>query len=94
MINSNISGRRASPSPYAGRVNPPARKGKPPSETGGHALTGGGPSQLGVDGSMRARDVSRPSEAAVENAEKTVRISRRSPPLPTPPTTGSDSAGG
>ena len=40
-------------------------------------LTGGGPSQLGVEGSMRARDVSRPREADVAAAEKLVQVSYR-----------------
>jgi hypothetical protein len=40
-------------------------------------LVGGGPSQLGVDGSMRARDVSRPSETDVDTAERNVRVSYR-----------------
>jgi hypothetical protein len=41
------------------------------------ALTGGGPSQLGVEGSMRARDVSRPRAADVAAAEKLVQVSYR-----------------
>jgi hypothetical protein len=41
------------------------------------ALTGGGPSQLGVDGSMRARDVSRPRPKDVAAAEKLVQVSYR-----------------
>src|SRR4051812_6948522 len=40
-------------------------------------LTGGGPSQLGVNGSMRARDVSRPSAVDVAAAEKLVQVSYR-----------------
>jgi len=55
------------------------RKGEPGAEgAGGHALSGGGPSQLGIDGSMRARDVSRPTKEDVANAETNVRINRRS----------------
>ena len=62
-------------------MNQPARKGKPPTEaSGGHALAGGGPSQLGIDGSMRARDVSRPTEDEIASAEKTVQAVRRNPP--------------
>ena len=41
------------------------------------ALTGGGPSQLGVEGSMRARDVSKPRPADVAAAEKLVQVSYR-----------------
>jgi hypothetical protein len=40
-------------------------------------LTGGGPSQLGIEGSMRARDVSRPRETDVAAAEKLVQVSYR-----------------
>ena len=43
----------------------------------GAALTGGGPSLLGVSGSMRARDVSRPRPVDVEKAEKLVQVSYR-----------------
>jgi hypothetical protein len=50
----------------------------PRSEEGAAAaLTGGGPSQLGVEGSMRARDVSRPRAADVAAAEKLVQVSYR-----------------
>ncbi|HET7312460.1 MAG TPA: hypothetical protein VFJ17_14155 [Mycobacteriales bacterium] len=44
------------------------------------ALTGGGPSQLGVIGSMRARDVSRPRPVDVAAAEKLVQVSYRPRP--------------
>jgi len=64
-------------------VNQPARKARPGTEgASGHALAGGGPSQLGVDGSMRARDVSRPTDDEVATAEKTVQVVRRNPPPP------------
>lgn len=46
-------------------------------EAAAASLTGGGPSQLGVDGSMRARDVSRPREADLSTAEKLVQVSFR-----------------
>jgi len=57
------------------------------------ALTGGGPSVLGVVGSMRVRDVSRPTEDDAEAAERLVQVSYRPrtfprPPLGQPPTTG------
>ena len=54
------------------------------------ALTGGGPSQLGVEGSMRARDVSRPRAADVAAAEKLVQVSYRPRSKPA----GSGQAGG
>ena len=41
------------------------------------ALSGGGPSQLGIDGSMRARDVSRPTGGDVADAERIVQVSYR-----------------
>jgi hypothetical protein len=47
----------------------------PRKPTGG--LVGGGPSQLGVDGSMRARDVSRPTDDDADRAERTVQVSHR-----------------
>jgi hypothetical protein len=46
-------------------------------ETGSAALTGGGPSQLGVNGSMRARDVSRPRPGDLDEAEQLVQVSFR-----------------
>jgi hypothetical protein len=71
-------------SPYPDAVSTTGRRGKSSGEPGGgHALAGGGPSQLGVDGSLRARDVSRPDDADVEAAEKTVKVSRR--PAAAPP---------
>jgi hypothetical protein len=55
-----------------------ARRPKPGGDEAGAAqLTGGGPSQLGVDGSMRARDVSRPSEEDRVEAEGIVQVSYR-----------------
>ncbi|HVF18722.1 MAG TPA: hypothetical protein VNA14_00575 [Mycobacteriales bacterium] len=44
-------------------------------------LVGAGPSMVGVSGSMRARDVSRPGDEHDEAAERDVVIRRR-PPLP------------
>jgi len=41
------------------------------------ALSGGGPSQLGIDGSMRARDVSRPMADDLAEAERMVQVSYR-----------------
>ena len=48
---------------------------KPERATSG--LVGGGPSQLGVDGALRAREVSRPTDADLDEAERTVEISYR-----------------
>jgi len=60
------------------------------------ALTGGGPSQLGVNGSMRARDVSRPTAEDVALAEKLVQVSYRprSKPHPVPPRVQDEGSGG
>jgi len=57
------------------------------------ALTGGGPSVLGVVGSMRVRDVSRPTEDDAAAAEQLVQVSYRPrsfprPPLGQPPASG------
>lgn len=49
------------------------------------SLTGGGPSQLGVQGSMRARDVSRPRADDVAEAERLVQVSYRPRSHPRPP---------
>ncbi len=48
------------------------------------SLTGGGPSQVGVSGALRARDVSRPTEEEVAAAERIVQVSRRPRPRPAP----------
>jgi hypothetical protein len=59
----------------AGAYDAGMRKG----ERGSGGLAGGGPSQLGAEGAMRARDVSRPTDADVEKAEASVEISYRPP---------------
>ena len=58
---------------------PGGRRPKPAGEDATAGLTGGGPSQLGVNGSMRARDVSRPREADLETAQRLVQVSYRPP---------------
>jgi hypothetical protein len=63
---------------------PGARRPKPGGDDASVAqLTGGGPSQLGVDGSMRARDVSRPRDEDVADAEEIVQVSYRPRGRPT-----------
>jgi len=47
-------------------------------------LSGSGPSQLGISGSMRARDVSRPHEDDVAEAERLVQVSYRPRSRPHP----------
>jgi hypothetical protein len=69
-------------------MSPPQRRHRPGNgEEAAHvaALSGGGPSQLGVDGSMRARDVSRPKADDLAQAERLVQVSYR--PRSKPPTT-------
>jgi hypothetical protein len=59
-------------------MTPPVRRGRPGrDEASVAALTGGGPSQLGVGGAMRARDVSRPDDDDVAEAERLVQVSYR-----------------
>src|SRR4051794_12061533 len=66
----------------------PRRSGGPPrpgsEERVAAALVGSGPSQLGVDGSMRARDVSRPTEDDAARAERVVQVSYRPRSKPRP----------
>lgn len=56
------------------------------------ALTGSGPSQLGVDASMRGRDVSRPRPEHDADAERLVQISYRPRTQPRPPLPGTRQA--
>jgi hypothetical protein len=61
-------------------MSPPPRRGRPGNGEEAAsiaALTGGGPSQLGVGGSMRARDVSRPTVTDYAEAERLVQVSYR-----------------
>jgi hypothetical protein len=66
---------------------------RPGSKPGGEeraaaALTGSGPSQLGVDASMRGRDVSRPRPEHEADAERLVQVSYRPRSQPRPPLPG------
>jgi hypothetical protein len=80
----------------------PSRRGDSGQRGGGDeraaaALTGGGPSQLGVVGSMRARDVSRPTLQDLAEAERLVQVSYRprSHPRPAiPPAAGAQPGSG
>jgi hypothetical protein len=71
---------------YAPRMSPPQRRHRQGNgdEAAHAALSGGGPSQLGIDGSMRARDVSRPKVDQIAEAERLVQVSYR--PRSKPPT--------
>ena len=62
-------------------MSPPQRRSRPARSDDAHvaSLSGGGPSQLGIDGSMRARDVSRPSVEEIADAERLVQVSYRQP---------------
>ena len=67
-------------------MSPPQRRHRPGNgEEAAHAaaLTGGGPSQLGIEGSMRARDVSRPKLEDLAEAERLVQVSYRPRSKPT-----------
>ena len=55
---------------------PPARR-RADGERGLRDLVGAGPSQLGVDGALRGRDVNRPTEEDLAQAERDVVIVRR-----------------
>jgi hypothetical protein len=66
---------------YAEAVSQTGRKGKG-GDAGAHSLTASGPSQLGILGSMRARDVSRPTEEQHAAAEALVQVSYRGPAQP------------
>jgi hypothetical protein len=59
----------------------PARKRRPARESGTERglrdLVGAGRSQLGVDGALRGRDVNRPTEQDLADAERDVVIVRR-----------------
>jgi hypothetical protein len=67
----------------------PARKRRPSreaaAERGLRDLVGAGRSQIGVDGALRARDVNRPTEQDLADAEREVVIVRRN--WKPPPTT-------
>jgi hypothetical protein len=69
------------PDPVAGADSPrlPARARRRPdgTERGLRGLVGAGPSQLGVSGALRGRDVNRPTEADLAEAEREVVIVRR-----------------
>lgn len=58
------------------------------------ALTGGGSSQIGPVGAMRARDVSRPSDEEIAAAEELVQVSFRPRFRPRPPSGQPDGNGG
>ena len=69
---------------------PPARPGG--EERAAAALTGSGPSQLGVDASMRGRDVSKPRPEHEIDAERLVQVSYRPRTQPRPPRPGARSS--
>lgn len=62
----------------------PAKRGRSdPGERGLHSLVGAGPSQLGVEGALRGRDVNRPTDEDLAEAERDLVIVRRhwKPPI-------------
>ena len=66
------SGRRRAPSRRAGAE----RRGRT-DERGLRDLVGSGPSQLGVSGALRGRDVNRPTPEDIAEAERDLEIVRR-----------------
>jgi len=74
----------------SGPPRKPARPGG--EERAAAALTGSGPSQLGVDASMRGRDVSRPRTEHEVDAEQLVQVSYRPRSQPRPPLPGTPAA--
>jgi len=69
------------PEPRPPRADPPARA-KPKArgdsaDRGLRGLVGAGPSQLGVSGALRGRDVNRPSDDDLAEAERDVVLVRR-----------------
>jgi hypothetical protein len=70
----------------SGPRRPTAKPGS--EERAAAALTGSGPSQLGIDASMRARDVSRPRPEHEVEAERLVQVSYRPRSQPRPPLPG------
>jgi hypothetical protein len=68
----------------------PRRRQRPardPAEHGLRDIVGAGRSQLGVSGALRGRDVNRPTDEDIAEAEETVAIVRRhwQPPSESPP---------
>ncbi len=71
--------------PESGR-RPTKPRAERPTSRGVQGLVGAGPSQVGISGAMRARDVSRPSATEVADAERNVVLRRQSPPATAPAT--------
>jgi hypothetical protein len=84
------SSRQGPPPPIPGPVEPPLKAETPvpkrqrgprqPREPGEHGLAdliGGGRSQLGVSGALRGRDVNRPTDDDIAEAERDIVIVRR-----------------
>ncbi|PZS15016.1 MAG: hypothetical protein DLM57_13525 [Pseudonocardiales bacterium] len=63
--------------PAAGKRRRPPRSSHDQAERGLRDLVGGGRSQLGVSGALRGRDVNRPTEQDLAEAERDVVIVRR-----------------
>ncbi len=75
---------RAAGSPRPGK---PKRTARPAGERGLRDLVGAGPSQLGVSGALRGRDVNRPTDDDLAQAERDIALVRRNwqPPAGAPP---------
>ena len=75
----DASAHEAAPKPGPQRGRSPRRR-RAPRDAGDHGLrdiVGAGPSQLGVSGALRGRDVNRPTEADIAEAEQDLVIVRR-----------------
>jgi hypothetical protein len=70
--------------PDPGAPRPRSRHGDP-MERVWRDLTGAGPSRVGVDGALRARDVNRPTPEDLAAADRDVVIVRRNWTPPAPP---------
>ncbi|HEV2888019.1 MAG TPA: hypothetical protein VGX49_13980 [Jatrophihabitans sp.] len=68
---------RRSGDPGTGRRDDPGRGHGRDSERGWRELAGSSPSQVGLGGAMRARDVARPTPAELAAAERSVVLIRR-----------------
>ncbi|MEO6886702.1 MAG: hypothetical protein ABI232_10525 [Jatrophihabitantaceae bacterium] len=74
--------RQVTPSRETGK-QPGSKQSRERGERGLHDLVGCGPSQVGVQGALRARDVNRPTDEDLAAAERDVVIVRRNwkPPV-------------
>lgn len=70
---------RAKPAPTGGDGHPERPADEHPDDRALDRLADRGPSRVGVDGALRARDVSRPAPADLRRAERGVAVRRGRP---------------